>query len=364
MASKIIKYTATQLKNLFKNLKSATAIDKKVDSLIAKDSVKNSDSQIIAAGNAASKSLDGPKPIFRAERKVTKKVIDELKKQDDVVKASDKAKKAGETPKAAPVEEGRRPRSPAVDKPKTAKPDSRVADAGSFLTSAQMARIEKAPTPQALTTLQKEITAEINKLKKATDTEKASRLKKLRAEVAGQKQKLRDADAKARARSKKPDNRDAAKKPQSAEERARAGFGKTLTPRKPPQNDKKPDIGGMTSYTSMERGAAIAKAGRELRAGKITKERHKEILNAINRKNASEVDVKSRNIAQKNTDRAGFKGYTPKSPFNKGGLTQPSASQKGLKKLPTTVRNKMGYMNRGGSAKSGSTDMRKGGMFY
>jgi hypothetical protein len=50
--------------------------------------------------------------------------------------------------------------------------------------------------------------------------------------------------------------------------------------------------------------------------------------------------------------------------FNKGSLVQPKASQTGLKKLPTTVRNKMGYMNRGGAVKSGSTDMRKGGMFY
>ncbi len=50
--------------------------------------------------------------------------------------------------------------------------------------------------------------------------------------------------------------------------------------------------------------------------------------------------------------------------FNKGSLVQPKASQTGLKKLPTAVRNKMGYMNRGGAVKSGSTDMRKGGMFY
>ena len=47
-----------------------------------------------------------------------------------------------------------------------------------------------------------------------------------------------------------------------------------------------------------------------------------------------------------------------------GGLAQPKASQTGLNKLPSKVRNKMGYMNRGGLAKSGSTDMRKGGMFY
>jgi len=30
---------------------------------------------------------------------------------------------------------------------------------------------------------------------------------------------------------------------------------------------------------------------------------------------------------------------------------KPSATQKGLKKLPTAVRNKMGYMNKGGMAK-------------
>ena len=40
--------------------------------------------------------------------------------------------------------------------------------------------------------------------------------------------------------------------------------------------------------------------------------------------------------------------------LNKGGLLakkKPSATQKGLKKLPTAVRNKMGYMNKGGMAK-------------
>ena len=55
---------------------------------------------------------------------------------------------------------------------------------------------------------------------------------------------------------------------------------------------------------------------------------------------------------------------TPKRKMNKGSLVQPKESQSGLKKLPSKVRNKMGYMNRGGLAKSGSTDMRKGGMFY
>ena len=39
--------------------------------------------------------------------------------------------------------------------------------------------------------------------------------------------------------------------------------------------------------------------------------------------------------------------------FNKGGMVKkkPSPNQTGLKKLPTTVRNKMGYMNKGGMVK-------------
>ena len=35
-------------------------------------------------------------------------------------------------------------------------------------------------------------------------------------------------------------------------------------------------------------------------------------------------------------------------------LKTPSTSQKGLKKLPTAVRNKMGYMKKGGSVKKKS----------
>ena len=43
----------------------------------------------------------------------------------------------------------------------------------------------------------------------------------------------------------------------------------------------------------------------------------------------------------------------------------PSADQVGLKKLPTAVRNKMGYMYGGGMTKKpkmGNMDYRKGGM--
>ena len=54
---------------------------------------------------------------------------------------------------------------------------------------------------------------------------------------------------------------------------------------------------------------------------------------------------------------------TPDTKMSQGGLTQPTKKQAGLKKLPTAVRNKMGYMKSGGLASSGNNDMRKGGMF-
>ena len=51
--------------------------------------------------------------------------------------------------------------------------------------------------------------------------------------------------------------------------------------------------------------------------------------------------------------------------MNKGGLKMPTANQTGLKKLPTPVRNKMGYMYGGGMMKKprmSSMDYRKGGL--
>jgi len=50
---------------------------------------------------------------------------------------------------------------------------------------------------------------------------------------------------------------------------------------------------------------------------------------------------------------------------NKGGLIEPTANQTGLKKLPTPVRNKMGYMYGGGMSKKprmSNMDYRKGGL--
>jgi hypothetical protein len=51
--------------------------------------------------------------------------------------------------------------------------------------------------------------------------------------------------------------------------------------------------------------------------------------------------------------------------LNKGGMAMPKPNQTGLKKLPTAVRNKMGYMYGGGMAKkkkTGNMDYRKGGL--
>ena len=59
------------------------------------------------------------------------------------------------------------------------------------------------------------------------------------------------------------------------------------------------------------------------------------------------------------------KNYGKPGGYNMGGLTAPTANQTGLKKLPSSVRNKMGYMYGGGMAKKknmGSMDYRKGGL--
>ena len=54
------------------------------------------------------------------------------------------------------------------------------------------------------------------------------------------------------------------------------------------------------------------------------------------------------------------KGKMKKKGMAMGGLKKPAAGQTGLKKLPTTVRNKMGYAQKGGMMKK--KGMAKGGM--
>jgi hypothetical protein len=94
-------------------------------------------------------------------------------------------------------------------------------------------------------------------------------------------------------------------------------------------------------------------------------------LKDVENEMAEESTKAGRSMQQKARDRkskpVSLKEDLPplKSEMQKGGmLKKPAADQKGLKKLPTAVRNKMGYMKRGGMMKSGNNDMRKGGMFY
>tara|TARA_X000001382_G_scaffold108651_1_gene84563 strand:- start:442 stop:1536 length:1095 start_codon:yes stop_codon:yes gene_type:complete len=363
MASKkVVEYTANQLKNLFKNLKSATAIDRKVDSLISKDNVKNSNSQIIAAGNAASKNLDGPKPILRAKRTIDKKVTDKLKTQEAEAKAADTAKAKGEKPKGAKPTADRKPRSPAVDKPKVAKKDTRAASAGDNLTGANIKAIKDAPTTQALTSLKSKIYKEIDALKNITDQQKKKRKIRLSKMIDDTKKKLRKVSADA-AKPKKEDTRPAARKPQSSQERQQAAIG-NISAKTTTQQNKKQGVGSMVSYTSLSRAKAIEKAGRDLRANRINQTKYDEIIRAIDRKDAQEASAVGRKISSSLRKKPVKPLENPFEGMNVGGLAQTKSSQTGLKKLPTAVRNKMGYMNRGGSVKSGSTDMRKGGMFY
>ena len=58
------------------------------------------------------------------------------------------------------------------------------------------------------------------------------------------------------------------------------------------------------------------------------------------------------------------KGGMKKKGYAAGGLKAPGAGNTGLKKLPTAVRNKMGYMNKGGMPKKkgyamGGANMKK-----
>jgi len=102
------------------------------------------------------------------------------------------------------------------------------------------------------------------------------------------------------------------------------------------QQNKKEGVGSMVAYLSMSRGKAIAKAGQDLRADKITKSEHDNIVDAIDEANASEVKP----------------------------IQKPSKKPVTLPRMTATEdRN----LYKGGMPKAkprtGNTDYRKGGMF-
>tara|TARA_R100001082_G_C4332134_1_gene146145 strand:+ start:441 stop:902 length:462 start_codon:yes stop_codon:yes gene_type:complete len=103
---------------------------------------------------------------------------------------------------------------------------------------------------------------------------------------------------------------------------------------------------------------------------KVELKNAKRQLKDVESEMAEESTKAGRSMQQKSRDKKMKSKITlPEMPEGvlakkEGGLAEPSQSQVGLKKLPKAVRNKMGYMKRGGLTKTGSTDMRKGGMFY
>jgi len=93
----------------------------------------------------------------------------------------------------------------------------------------------------------------------------------------------------------------------------------------------------------------------------VTKENQKKNLAKVKKDMTPEQKKKANEFAKK----LKLKKEKEELGFNMGGLTKPTANQTGLKKLPTAVRNKMGYMYGGGMAKKkkmGSMDYRKGGL--
>jgi hypothetical protein len=145
-----------------------------------------------------------------------------------------------------------------------------------------------------------------------------------------------------------------AKRKQSGEERARAATGR-VSAKTTTQQNKKEGVGSMVSYTSMERGKAIDKAGRDLRAGRITQAEHDRIIKAIERENKREVSKGSRRASQNAADMKAKTPTTREAPF------PIPAKAKGVKGLNM---NKGGYANCGASVKATqqSTNMSYGGM--
>ena len=272
---------------------------------------------------AKKKAKEDPKPKFKAKRKVSSEVESKLKKQESVKRNAPASKSDG----GPSFKQTQRER--AADKAKKSS-DTRAKSAGSNLTAAQRKRINDAPTPQALTSLQSTTVKEIDGLKSLSDAQKSTRKKSLRSTISDQKDTLRK---RAETPSRKAGPTEPAKKRQSADERARAGFGKVRTIGTT-QRNKKEGLGMMSSYTSMQRADAIVKAGKDLRSGKITQAEYDRIMSAIDKKDSAAV-----------------------------GQSKLKASA-GRSKPVTPLPNPFANMKRGGMVKSVHTDMRKGGMFY
>lgn len=79
-------------------------------------------------------------------------------------------------------------------------------------------------------------------------------------------------------------------------------------------------------------------------------------IKKIRAKQAAEVDKIGRKATQAKRDKKPFKGYTPKSPFNKGGM--PMVKKDG-KSIPAFAADGVGKMMKGGMAKKKPTAKKK-----
>ena len=151
-----------------------------------------------------------------------------------------------------------------------------------------------------------------------------------------------------------------------------------LAPKKSPRPQMRPtpseDIGASRPGDPATRGTKALRpmADRPMNKaalGKMSMAQLKRLLEAAQspaERNVIQEAIQAKVTPTKPKSEQKFMGRTKSNPGDKmseGGLTQPTKKQAGLKKLPTAVRNKMGYMKSGGLAPSGNNDMRKGGMF-
>jgi len=145
------------------------------------------------------------------------------------------------------------------------------------------------------------------------------------------------------------------KRKQSPKERETSAIGR-VSAKTTTQRNKKEGVGSMVSYTSMERGKAIEKAGRDLRAGRITEEEYDRIIKAIERANEGEV-VRASNRAsesarsRKMQDKVSLKKELPplkseSKNFRKGGMANCGASMKATQKSTNMMRGGMARKNK------------------
>ena len=216
---------------------------------------------------------------------------------------------------------------------------------------------------------------------------------------------------KADAAAKKPKGqlpKDPDKRRQSEKERSSSATG-NVSAMTTQAGNKPLSMGVYRSFTDKQRADVLVQAGKNLRANKITQAEFDAIEKKVDAADKAAAVAASRKAAAgatgkkkitlpdalpsrkaetskpsgtknprdmtkaelaayvKKQEEEGKKvadAFKSKRGYKRGGLTKPSEDQTGLKKLPTAVRNKMGYMKRGGKVTKGHTDMRKGGLFY